>query len=261
VVSKINRSRTYIFLAGSFCFAFLLGEMIHELGHFLAHRYFDIANVSIHIDPFGNSRIMGVQALPLPEMGITTAAGPALNLLSGIICTLLLWDFNNPALVPLALWGPVALAQEGVNLSLGLLSAGSDARWLVEWGIPSWLLIALGVFLTFLAIILIGRILSKGLVTPEIPFWGKFALIFFGLAFLMILRTLVSMFRTAAAALENLVPLAFACILALAISSGIGLLARSKVDPESQPLHITWKHSLWAAGLGLGILLLQIILP
>jgi hypothetical protein len=51
----------------------------------------------------------------------------------------------------------------------------------------------------------------------------------------MIFRALVSIFRSPAA-LENLVPLALAFILALVISSGIGLLARSKVGPEPDPL-------------------------
>ncbi|MEJ2446908.1 MAG: hypothetical protein P8Y37_03060, partial [Anaerolineales bacterium] len=169
-----SRLQIIIFLAGSFTFAFLLGEMVHELGHFLAHRYFGTANVSIHIDPFGNSRILGVQALPLRAMGITTAAGPGLNLLCGVVCTLLLWKVIRPALVPFTLWGPVALVQEGVNLSLGLLSAGSDARWLVTWGIPSWLLIALGVVFILLAIILISWILSTDLVTPDSSFGGLF---------------------------------------------------------------------------------------
>jgi len=167
-----SRLQTIILLAGSFAFAFLLGEMVHELGHFLAHRYFGTANVSIHIDPFGNSRIMGVQALPLPTTGITTTAGPGLNLLCGVVCTLLLWKVIRPALVPFTLWGPVALVQEGVNLSLGLLSAGSDARWLVTWGIPSWLLITLGVFFIFLATFLISCILSEGLVTVDSSFGG-----------------------------------------------------------------------------------------
>jgi hypothetical protein len=77
----------------------------------------------------------------------------------------------------------------------------------------------------------------------------------------MIIRALISVFRSPAAALENLIPLVLAFILALVISSGIGLLARSKVRPESKFVKITWGNSLWAVGLGLGIFLLQILLP
>jgi len=77
----------------------------------------------------------------------------------------------------------------------------------------------------------------------------------------MIIRALISLFGSPAETLENLVPLVFAFILALVNSSGIGLLARSKLGPESEPLNITWKHSLSAVGLGLGIFLLQIFLP
>ncbi|MEJ2446907.1 MAG: hypothetical protein P8Y37_03055, partial [Anaerolineales bacterium] len=82
-----------------------------------------------------------------------------------------------------------------------------------------------------------------------------------GLAFLMIFRALISIFRSPAAALENLIPLVLAFILALVISSGIGLLARSKFRPEPKIMNITWGNGLWAVGLGLGIFLLQLLLP
>ena len=251
--------KTILLLSGSFAFAFLLGEMVHELGHFLAHRSVGTGQAGIHLDPFGGSRIYGATALPLDLMGITTAAGPFLNLAGGSLFTLLLWPRRRPELLPLILWGPVALIQEGVNLALGLLSPGCDARWIAAWGVPNWLLAALGVGCLILGTGGISRILSAGAIPGKSSFWERFLLIFFGLAFLIILRGVVSLLISPAAAGENLVPLAFAILLA-AVISGLQGSRRSGSGGE-ESFSATWGASLLAAGLGLGLLLAQVILP
>ena len=252
---------TMLVLMGSFMFAFLMGEMVHEWGHFLSHRYFGVQGVSIHLDPFGGSRILGVKSLPLREMGITTAAGPGLNLVAGLLVSGLLWRVSKPVILPLLLWGPVALIQEGVNLSLGLLSPGSDAQWLVEWGAPGALLITLGAAFILAGTGLISWILHRIGVLAETPFLTRFRLLFFGLGFLMILRAAVSVFKSPQAALENLPSLVFALILAALIS---GLQGAWRKFPEGREVNYqipSLEVSSLAAGLGLGILLLQTIVP
>ncbi len=65
-----------LLLLGSYTFAFLLGELVHEYGHYFAHLAYGSAAIQVHIDPFGGSHIMGVNSLPLITMGITSLAGP-----------------------------------------------------------------------------------------------------------------------------------------------------------------------------------------
>ena len=253
--------KTILLLMGSFAFAFLLGEMVHEWGHFLAHRSFGVEGISIHLDPFGGSRILGVRDLPLRVMGITTIAGPGLNLVAGILATMLFWRFSEPAFLPLILWGPVALIQEGVNGSLGLLSPGSDAQWLARWGAPQVVLIILGVGFILGGTVLINRILYRCGVLSGKPFLIRFILLFFGLGFLMILRTVVSLFQSPEAALENLPSLVFALILAVIISGLQGVwqgLPEGNYPDFKKP---TWAESSLVVGLGLGILLLQVMVP
>jgi hypothetical protein len=89
--TEISRSlKQVLFLSGSFTFAFLLGEMIHEYGHYLCHLAYSSPGVQAHLDPFGGSRIMGVTSLSEDVMGITSAAGPLFNLILGVIFLLLL---------------------------------------------------------------------------------------------------------------------------------------------------------------------------
>ena len=45
--------KTMLYLIGSFVFAFLLGEWVHESGHFLLHLIFGHEGVSMVIDPCG----------------------------------------------------------------------------------------------------------------------------------------------------------------------------------------------------------------
>lgn len=253
--------KTVLLLMGSFTFAFLVGEMVHEFGHYLAHRYYDVQGISIHFDPFGGSRILGVKALPLNEMGITTAAGPGLNLVAGLLASLLIWKISPSFFLPLALWGPVALIQEGVNLSLGLLSPGSDARWLAQWGAPPTTLIVLGVAFILAGTGWIGFTLYRKTNFPERNFPSRLILAFFGLGFLMILRAAVSLFQSSQAALENLVPLLFALILATLISGSQSIWRSRKEGEYNAKKILTWGSSLSAFGLGLAILFVQVILP
>jgi hypothetical protein len=96
-----HRTRSTLLLAGSFAFAFLLGEAIHELGHYLAHRAYATPDIGIHLDPFGGSHIVGVKSLPLAVMGATSLAGPLFNLALGILALLALWRWRRPLLLPL----------------------------------------------------------------------------------------------------------------------------------------------------------------
>ena len=125
-----------LLLAGSFAFAFLLGEMVHELGHYLCHLSYGNPDIRIHLDPFGGSRIVGVRTLPPQVMGVTCAAGPFFNLFLGILCSLGLWKFRKPILLPFLIWGPVAMIQEGVTFTLGGLTPGGDAGWMAAAGLP-----------------------------------------------------------------------------------------------------------------------------
>ena len=259
MVRRSDQLKIILLLMGSFTFAFLLGEMVHEWGHFLAHRYYGHQGISIHLDPFGGSRNLGVGPMPLHELGITTAAGPGLNLVAGILMTALFIKFKSPGFLSLVLWGPIALIQEGVNLSLGLLSPGSDAQWLVQWGIPKVALIFLGAFFILVGTALISRILIRIREIKGMRFTRRLTLIFFGLGFLIILRALISSFQSPQAALENCIPLIFALILAVIIA---GAQKTSRIlEREYSARMPSWGTSILTVGLVLGMFLFQIIHP
>ena len=92
--------KSTLLLAGSFTFAFLFGEMVHEYDHFLGHfAYGNPDNVQVHVDPFGGTMIVGVTSLPDKVISVTSATGPLFNLLLAVTCLLMLWRIRTPAAV------------------------------------------------------------------------------------------------------------------------------------------------------------------
>lgn len=213
-----RKLKAIILLAGSFTFAFLFGEMIHEFGHFLGHKIFNSPNVGIYLDPFGSSHITGARGLSNYVIAITSATGPLSNLFFGIATFFVLWKFRRPILLPFLIWGPVACIQEGVTFSLGLLTPGGDARWVSTLGISPIIILIFGILLLIMGIFGIALLLSQSGLRTSDPLWQKFLVILTGMGSLMIIRAIYSSFVSPAAKLENLIPLVFSFILAIVIT-------------------------------------------
>jgi hypothetical protein len=247
-----------LLLLGSFVFAFCLAEAVHELGHFLAHRAYGVT-VGIRLDPFGGSRILNGSSAPREILGITSAAGPLLNLLAGLVVSSSLWRFRRPALLPLLMWGPVALIQEGVNLSLGLLNPGADAELIVEWGVPAHMLVGFGLTLLLAGIILICWLLPLLNLSPADSFERKFGTVASGMVSLMVVRLLYSYLTAPSSAQENTVPLVFSVLLAtiLVVLYDVlyPLLSRKSITKSAS---ITWPSVLLSTALAGGMILFQI---
>jgi hypothetical protein len=250
--------RQGLLLLGSFVFAFCLGEAVHEVGHYLAHRAFGV-DVGIRLDPFGGSRILHGSSAPREIWGITSVAGPLLNLLAGMTLSLSLWWKRRPALLPLLLWGPIALVQEGVTFSLGMLTPGGDAQLIVDWGVPAAVLVSLGVLSLALGISLICGLLPLVNLSPADTLSRKFIVVTGGMVSFMFLRLLVSSFFTPDLAVENTVPLVFALLLASIVVMLYGPLypILNRIS-RTEPVSVTWPVAAFSMTLGAGVVMLQL---
>jgi hypothetical protein len=255
-----HRTRSALLLAGSFAFAFLLGEAIHELGHYLAHRAYGTPDIWIHLDPFGGSHIVGVQSLPLEVMGATSLAGPLLNLALGVLAFLALWRWRRPVLLPLLAWGPVAMVQEGVTLSLGLMTPGGDAEWVVAWGVPQGLVLLAGLALLAAGVFTLSWLFPAAALGKEESFGARFGVLTAGISLLMVIRAIHSLAVSPAAATENFVPLIFSLLLA-ALAVMLHRPSASLLARVSEPrLHaVTWPAVMTALVLGTAMFVFQIV--
>ena len=247
-----------LLLLGSFAFAFCLGEAVHELGHFLTHRAYGF-DVQIILDPFGGSKTLGSSS-PREIWGITSAGGPFLNLLVSLVLLLFLRSKRRPALLPLLLWGPIALVQEGVTLSLGMLTPGGDAELIVDWGVPAAILVSLGVLLLASGVTVICWLLPLVNLSPADSFSRKFSVVTSGMVSFMVLRLLCSSLLSPDLASENAVPLIFSLLLATIV-----VLLYDPLYPilnrttRTEPASVTWPATVVSIALGMGMILFQLV--
>ena len=252
--------KSTLLLAGSFVFAFLWGEMVHEYGHYISHLIFGNTNVSVYLNPFGSSRIMGVTNLPLRQMGITAAAGPLTNLTFGLLVMSLLWNKMGLTLMPLLLWGPVAMIQEGVTFSLGLLTPGGDAEWISTLGIPKTIILITGILSIFSGLFILSWLLSRIGITEGRSRLENFGIIILGMCSLMLIRFLYSVTIQPQFILEDLVPLIFSLLLAGIVVLIQPVIVKNLKGVSRNPYPTMNKWAIiTAAAMGSGVFVFQFL--
>jgi hypothetical protein len=261
-VTSASAIKTILLLTGAFTFSFLLGEAVHEFGHYLAHVIYGNGNAQVYLDPFGGSRIAGVTGFTTPTIGaVTAAAGPLFNLFLASAFFFLMRRRRNTWLLPLMMWGPIAMIQEGVNFSIGLLTSGGDGQWIVSTGLPVHLLVIFGVFLFLLGASLITLLLPLASIHPSSPILQKYSLITIGFCSLMGIRLIHSLFTPGQQLIENLVPFVFSILL----SSVVTLLSCKIKQPiknrtKKSPQPISWNAALAILSAGFVMFILQIFI-
>jgi hypothetical protein len=251
--------KSILLLAGAFTFAFLLGETIHDSGHYLSHKAYGNTQVQVHFDPFGGTRIIGADGLPEKVLGVTSAAGPLPNLVLALGTFFLLWRKRRPILLPLLLWGPVAMIQEGVTFSLGLLTPGGDAQWISRLGFPQPLIMLFGTLLLVAGISAVAVLLpSAGIEFADSPRYKLFV-VMMGMCSLMFIRCAHSLLITPESKLENLIPLVFSLLLAaivVLVHQPICRILEKRTVSEVLPL--SWSVSVLGMVLGASMFAFQV---
>jgi hypothetical protein len=252
--------RPTLLLGGAFTFAFLLAEMIHDCGHYLCHQTYGNIQVQVHFDPFGGTHIVGADHLPAEILAITSAAGPLSNLAFGVICFVVLWKQKRPILLPLLLLGPLAMIQEGVTFSLGLLTPGGDAQWISNLGFPQSGLLAIGMLLLTGGLVALTLLLPLAGIEPGNPARRRLLIVLFSICPLMLIRFAYSLLVNPESTVENLIPLVFSLLLCAIIVFAQLPLARvtGKIAFSERP-PATWRASITALILGLGMVTVQFL--
>lgn len=252
--------KSILLLAGAFIFAFLLGELIHEFGHYLGHRAYGNTEVQVHLDPFGGTRMEGDTASSLSALAVTAATGPLSNLAVGIVCFLLFWRLRRPLLLPLLLLGPVAMVQEGITFSLGLLTPGGDAQWIASAGIPKFAILGVGIALLAAGLVGVSLLLPYAGIKQSDSSMKKLLIVLVGMCSLMLVRATHSILAAPEMIIENLIPLILSGLLAVIVvllHAQLTKLVSPIAMPEAVP--ITWSVSLVALILGAAVFTFQVV--
>lgn len=115
-----------LLMGASSVFAYLFAVSVHELGHYLANRALGVPETRIVLHPFDLSYTTEggdlSRSLGRPwQRAFAGAAGPLLNVFLGVTVSLFVWRRRSPRWLPVLIWGPLALAQEGVGMIIGLV--------------------------------------------------------------------------------------------------------------------------------------------
>lgn len=138
-------------LLGSFILAYLGAEYVHELCHFGAALISGGDPFGIVVDPFGWSYCFS-NSIEHPVFH--TAAGAIGSSLIGILFFMLLIRWPRPLLLPLLLFGPIALINNGQYWAVDIIEGtGMDACRLVEMGIPASVLLVAGIIQCLIGVV------------------------------------------------------------------------------------------------------------
>ena len=157
-------------LFGSSAFVLNASVAVHELGHLVADRLHGL-EASLVLEPFGGSYTTLARPWPTDMSVWPIAAGPLANMVPGTLFFLGLWRWRSPHLVPLMLWGPIALLQEWTTalVQLGTREAGTDWVLINNAGRSSGLIIGLGVVGLIAGLAGLYLLLPATGLSPEIP--------------------------------------------------------------------------------------------
>jgi hypothetical protein len=162
-------------------------------------------------------------------------------------------------LLPLLLWGPVAMIQEGVTFSLGLLTPGGDAAWISTLGVPQPVILLFGIILLAAGVGGVALLLPLAGIDPHDSPRRKKFIILAGMCSLMVIRFAYSLLAAPESTAENLIPLVFSLLLATIVVLVHPPLTRTanKISlTESTP--VQWSVSAVALFFGVAMFVFQI---
>jgi small basic protein len=235
-----------LFVFGSFSFGWVLGIVLHELGHALAMWLTGGIVERITITPFSWPYTYYGSAPRYPQF--TTWAGLLIGSALGLVVVFGVRKRTTPYLLPFLFAGLAPMLNGGgYYLVDTFVSKQGDATDLIRAGVPEYVVIGAGIlFLAVGAGFVIRYAYRLGL-TPREAFLERALLLASGVLPFFVL----SLIYTSAVEPEDLMT----GVLAIAIASFFVVLVAwaslKYANPDRAATEVEWVHALYAALLGL----------
>ena len=195
--------RSMLLFLGSFMFAFILNSyIIHEAGHAFGGMLFGCKIKGLYINPFGTGGWDSQCPSPL-TMGSTGRfiqgmGGPIFGLPISIAITLLLWSKKRPILLPLLMSAYVAFIGNFLGVLDSMLNYPGhifDYGWLLQIGIPSFVIWMIGIASLVIGIILMNLLIPLAGIRITEPFWKVLLLNLSTWPFYLLIRLFYQTFK------------------------------------------------------------------
>jgi hypothetical protein len=173
--SQLVRSMLLFF--GAFLFAFSLNSyIIHEAGHALGGVLFGCQFQGLRVNPFGTGGWLDhcPDTMTLAGKFVRGMGGEIFGLPLSIAVTLLLWRKRSPMLLPLLMSAAVICIGNVFSVLFSIAAyPGSvyDFGWMLQVGIPPFVLWAIGIASLVFGIILMNLVTPLAGVGRTEPFW------------------------------------------------------------------------------------------
>jgi hypothetical protein len=170
--AKSTLSKSILVLFPSWVFAFLLGVLLHEIGHAIGYIIIGQNDIVIYLHPFDLS-YTEVASPTYDQLGLTfvKSMGSLHNVFWASVVTLSLWKKRDQFLLPIVMWGPVAYITEAVAI-LSQFSSWGD-WYIVAQSTSDAMVIALGVIFLSVGILMALLILSVVYDVPKTELWKR----------------------------------------------------------------------------------------
>jgi hypothetical protein len=265
-----------VLFMGASIFAHLFAVAVHEIGHYLAYIILGVPGKRIVLHPFDLSYniIYGgdlSRAFGTPlRLAFRGASGPLLNMLLGVIVSLLLWRKRSSRWLPILMWGSIALLQESVNMIMGIIDYPDIMTDWVEVmlaGVPPIVVGLLAVILLIISCIWMLLLLPLADVRAEDTFWRKLLILLAGIPMLflgsVIYLTLLgsSSGVPAGRVLQNRIICLVTSLILLAVIAALHKPLFPILDriSHTHPAQVSWRDTLPTVGLGAAIFVLQLV--
>lgn len=167
--------KSSLLLIGSWIFAFLLGIVIHELGHALCYRIAGYPGIKMYFHPFDYSHTeIGFSNVEFFNRIFFELSGPLHNIFWATLIPLLLWRFRSQKILPLLMLAPAAYIPEGVAIMDSIGRTWGDWGLAVYMGLPFGLALAIGIAFLLIGFFSALLIIPIAYDVPTTIIWKKY---------------------------------------------------------------------------------------
>jgi hypothetical protein len=172
-----------ILLLASMVFVMNVSVAIHEMGHLLFDRIYGL-DARVVLEIFRGSHITLGEIYPSDLSVVPVLAGPLGNVLVGTALFAALWRVRRPALLPLLLWGPIALLQESTSALVQLIERdpGTDFVMIHQAGVAQGAIIALAVVGIVAGLVGVLALMPVAGLDPLTSVWRRIAVFLPGMS-------------------------------------------------------------------------------
>jgi len=166
--------KSSLLLIGSWIFAFLLGIVIHELGHALCYKVAGYPRIKMFFHPFDYSHTeIGFSNVEFFNRIFYELSGPLHNIFWATLIPLILWRFRSQKTLPFLMMAPAAFIPEGVAIMDGIGRTWGDWGQAVFLGLPYGGAITIGIVFLLLGFFSAILLIPIAYNVPKTIIWKR----------------------------------------------------------------------------------------